>query len=340
MRPIKFLSFATFMLLAIPAEAGFWDDLFGLGDKSSSIPPASSSALSSSVAHTPLETSFSELPSVPLPSVPLPSALLPSIPVPSVAPSSIIPTPTPLPSPSPSPLPSSPPPKVSPTQSSSASLSASSSASPTTAAQKDSGDSGSNKTAIIAGTVCAIVSVIFAGIGYAFFVKTRRNNREARLYAKDNTSDTDRLAAHPNVLPHSAYMAQDNGYGTHEGYSNQYDVGDTRYVPQSPMVGMQPNSQQWDGYAQSAAYNNTPQYPQSAHYYDPAYAQDYNSPGQYTDPNQYQSYVSPVPVVAATNGYSRPHAYEDQDKTLTGQPAAVPTYQQKHALDHNYRQDW
>ncbi|KAL0085973.1 hypothetical protein F4703DRAFT_1852497 [Phycomyces blakesleeanus] len=186
------------------------------------------------------------------------------------------------------------------------------------------------------------------------------------------------IGGHSNIMPHSGYAAQDDIYGGngtqnqyHQyqyddlGYSTQYNNNgnmngaDLRYVPQSPMVGMQDNQQQqqWDSYAAQPAMYNSPQYPQSAHYYDPSYTQAYNNSGQYIDPNQYQSYTSSVPIpvsavsavsaavataavasiptatntaaaaattaavsdAAAAGGYSRPNAYDGHDKTLETQ---------------------
>ncbi|KAG2236999.1 hypothetical protein INT48_001766 [Thamnidium elegans] len=208
-------------------------------------------------------------------------------------------------------------------------------------------DGGSN-IGVIVGSVCGFVAIIGAGFAYAFFSKTRRNNRDKRLYTEtgnsypDNSYQPDHFNARPSpAIAASAVAAADQIHSGHQWDNQPYNYGNG--APQPPMATVTkqhdayystaPVSQM--GYSTSDTYysNNNQQYydpnagayydPQQ-HHYDPNYidSQKQQQHDLYTQQQQQhdpylQKHQSPVlnqaTIVPTNNVYSAPHSYSNEN---------------------------
>ncbi|KAI8877688.1 hypothetical protein K501DRAFT_288266, partial [Backusella circina FSU 941] len=194
------------------------------------------------------------------------------------------------------------------TSMSSSSMSSSPSAS---AAPDSSSDSGTNKTGVIIGSVCAFVAIIGAGFAYAFFSKTRRQNRRNQDYQQQHDMYNETPYSDPFVARPSPGITPAVAMNTTES------------------LHYQPNyqNQQWEMEQQQQYYNNqtamfSPVPSNAASPYAPPvnYPVQMNDPfNNYYDPNAaysqpYENYAAQPPMAShVTNPtvYSSPHSYPD-----------------------------
>lgn len=187
---------------------------------------------------------------------------------------------------------SSAPPMTSTTASSTSStVSTTSPSASASATPKEEETSGGSNIGVIVGSVCGFVAIIGAGFAYAFFSKTRRNNRRNKrlysdngeLYDHHNSYQPDQFNnARPSpALAASAIAAADdihhnsNNHGQWEMAQQQpYGYNNTMMSPQPPMAAV---AKQHDPY-----YNS----PQMGYAVDPNMASNNYYNGQaYYDPN-------------------------------------------------------
>ncbi|KAL9539634.1 hypothetical protein MBANPS3_010150 [Mucor bainieri] len=319
LKSINLIILLVALLLAQEIQAQFLCDLFNTCTSTTAAPGASSTAGPSS----------SVTPSVPASSssAPLPSSS--SVVVPSS--SSIKPSSSSKPpvTSSASPTPSSVAPSITSSVISTTASTTMSSTTPTASASetpKSEESSGGSNVGVIVGSVCGFVAIIGAGFAYAFFSKTRRNNRRnKRLYSENgdpyehhssyqpdpfnNTRPSPALAASAIAAADDIHKHSNNnnniGHGQWEMAEQQpYGYNNAMMSPQPPMAtvakqhdpyynspqmgyGADPNNY----YNGQAYYDPNAAYQQQQHY-DPHYDQHYAEP-QY-DPYQQQQHASPV----------------------------------------------
>lgn len=283
------------LVLVQEIKAQFLCDVFNTCPSSTAPEPSASHKPSSAIPSTPSSSAAPSHSSAPPPPSPSSTAPKPSS---SVA-SSAKPTHSSTPSEKPTSDASSTPSATD--HSSSTTLP---SATPSSSEPAD-GSKGGNNIGVIVGSVCGFVAIIGAGFAYAFFSKTRRNNRNKRLYSENGDmynnhnsyqSDPFKNARPSPALAASAVHAADDIH-QHNNNANQWGMMDhqqpyanynnnsaTMMSPQPPMAVV---AKQHDPY-----YTNSPQmtYPvdPNANYYN-------NQP--YYDPNmgyqqQQQHYVA------------------------------------------------
>ncbi|GAA5806123.1 hypothetical protein HPULCUR_011652 [Helicostylum pulchrum] len=218
-----------------------------------------------------------------------------------------------------------------------------------TATPKSDDDKGGSNIGVIVGSVCGFVAIIGAGFAYAFFSKTRRNNRDKRLYSEtgdsypDNTYQPDHFNARPSpAITASAVAAADQIHSGHQWDNQHYNYGNA--APQPPMATVTkqhdpyystaPVSQM--GYSTSDTYysNGTNQqqyydpnvaagayYDPQQHHYDPNYIDSQKQQQDLYTQQQHDPYLqthqSPAlnqATVAPTNNvYSAPHSYSNEE---------------------------
>lgn len=283
---------------------------------SASVLPSSSSSI---VAPTTIASSSIAAPTS--------SATSTSITVSSAAPSSTSSlAPTTLPSSTPSST-------FIPTSTTSLLTTTSASATPS-ATETQAAESGGSNIGVIVGSVCGFIAIIGAGFAYAFFSKTRRNNRDKRLHSQSddvytgkNGYQQDPYSRPSPAIAASAVAAAENIH-SHNQWNNNPSYN---YAPQTPMVAV---GKQHDPYYSTAPvsqmayptsdpyYNNNQQqyydpnaaYYDQQHHYDPHYV---DSQKQQYDPYA-QQHKSPVlinnnsPIITGSNVYSAPHSYSNE----------------------------
>lgn len=199
--------------------------------------------------------------------------------------------------------------------------------------------------------MCGFIAIIGAGFAYAFFSKTRKNNRNKRLYSETGDSYNNGSTYQPDpfaqnarpspALAASAAVAADNIHGHNNQWDHQQNYNYGNIAPQTPMTSV---AKQHDpyystgptqmGYANdpnmNGYYNNNYQ----QQYYDPnaAYYEQQHYDQNYVDSQkqQYDAYAAPqhqspvlnhnatnlapnhAPTTAASNVYSSPHSYPDE----------------------------
>lgn len=186
--------------------------------------------------------------------------------------------------------------------------------------------SGGSNVGVIVGSVCGFVAIIGAGFAYAFFSKTRRNNRRnKRLYSENgdpyehhssyqpdpfnNTRPSPAMAASAIAAADDIHKHNNNSnHGQWEMADQQpYGYNNAMMSPQPPMATV---AKQHDPYYNSPQmgygadpnnyYNGQAYYDPNAGYqqqqqqhYDPHYDQHYAEP-QYDPYQQQQQHASPV----------------------------------------------
>ncbi|CEP15442.1 hypothetical protein [Parasitella parasitica] len=294
------------------------------GASTTNVPSTSSNASTPSTSSSapPIRSSSSTLPSLtssiqPSSSVALPSSSSSSSPTPS----SVTPSKTS---------------KTSSTSSESKSSTLPSESSSTTSSDEEKpASSGGNNVGVIVGSVCGFVAIIGAGFAYAFFSKTRRNNRRNKRLDSEN-SDLYNNSYHPDsynntrpspALAASAVAAADgihsnNNRGQWDMAEQQYNYNNTT-MPMaaattqdsyytSPQMGYTVDSGNYYG---QDYYNSGYQQP----HYD-AYAIQQQSPVMNASmaplPNLPQQNLSSAPIATTnSNVYQTPHSYPEESTT-------------------------
>ncbi|KAI7903802.1 uncharacterized protein BX663DRAFT_505288, partial [Cokeromyces recurvatus] len=178
-----------------------------------------------------------------------------------------------------------------------------------------------NNIGVIVGSVCGFLAIIGAGFAYAFFSKTRRNNRKKRVYSSDigdygehDPFNNTRLS--PMAVTDDAWM--DSTYNNNNNNNNSNN--NSTMIPPSPQPPMAAIPKQHDMY-----YNNTtyidPYYNGQQHaYYEPnAITMGYQPQFQQYDPYLIQHppmttmHSSIMPATTNSTVYSAPHTYDVEE---------------------------
>ncbi|GAA5811375.1 hypothetical protein MFLAVUS_004809 [Mucor flavus] len=334
-----FLSIVVLLLVqGISAQCGFLF-LYPCTTTPVEKPPATTASNSA----VPTDSAVAS-PSIP-PVVPSPTSIASIPPSSSIAPSSALPSSTII---------APPPATLSSTSSSALPTETTPTATPSaTPTPKGDDDKGGSNIGVIVGSVCAFVAIIGAGFAYAFFSKTRKNNRDKRLYSEtgdsypDNSYQPNHFNARPSpAITASAVAAADQIHSGHQWDKQPYNYGNA--APQPPMATVTkqhdpyystaPMSQM--GYSTSDTYysNNTNNHQQQyydsnaagayydpqQHHYDPNYIdsqkqqQDMYTLQQQQQHDPYlQKHQSPAlnqaTIVPTNNVYSAPHSYSNEE---------------------------
>lgn len=336
---MRYLLLSVLILLCVQGNTAFFCEIFNTCSKTTntsepvlSATPIASQNSTSIASPTIASTVASTVAPTVAPTTVIPPSSTQTANVSSVA-SSAIPSPVSSATPTTTLIPSSTPPSLpsstfvpTTTSQSTTSTYVTPSAIPTQSA-----DSGSSNTGVIVGSVCGFVAIIGAGFAYAFFSKTRRNDRDKRLYSQSddnygNYPHQDLYSRPSPALAASAAAAADNIHG-HTQWDNNTSYN---YAPQAPMAAVAKHDPYYStapvsqmGYPASDPYYNTGQ----QQYYDPNgayYGQQQHYDPQYVDSQkqQYEPYAqqhrSPVlvntstPVTTSSNVYSVPHSYSNE----------------------------
>lgn len=324
---MRLLFLSVLVLLCVQGSVAFWCELLNNCPVTTTTPPppaASATPIgpqnSTSIAAPPTSviptTSITPSSSSPAPISTVVSSIKPSS-ISSAAPSSV-----PTSMPSSTSIPST-------TLETSSTTSATPSATPTQKAEESSG----SNIGVIVGSVCGFIAIIGAGFAYAFFSKTRRNNRDKRLYSQSGSDNYGNQSPHdlysrPSPALAASAAAAANNIHSHNQWDNNAPYN---YAPQTPMVAVAKHDPYYStapvsqmGYPTSDPYynNNQQQYydPNAAYYdpqqqhYDPHYVDSQKQ--QYEPYAQHQSPVmsnnNSIPVTTGSNVYSVPHSYSNE----------------------------
>ncbi|KAI9485737.1 MAG: hypothetical protein EXX96DRAFT_546286 [Benjaminiella poitrasii] len=201
----------------------------------------------------------------------------------------------------------------------------SSTASPTQSSSETDGDREGNNIGVIVGSVCGFVAVIGAGFAYAFFSKTRRNNRKKRLYSENGDYDEPDPFNSTRLSPMTATAGIEdvNQHNTNGWMDPTYTNTNNAIMSPPPMAAIPKQDMYYNtGYA-DPYYNG-----QQAAYYDMGYQPQFQQYDPYLAQQQQQQQqqqpLPPPPIVpmhspvmpATTNStvYSAPHTYDDEEK--------------------------
>ncbi|KAI7875740.1 uncharacterized protein EV154DRAFT_526442 [Mucor mucedo] len=324
---MRIIFLSVLVLLCVQGSVAFWCELLNNCPVSTTPPPPPAASA------TPIVPQNST--SIPAPTVITPPTSIAPSSTPPVASSTTVSSikPSSISSAAPSSVPTSMPSSTfTPTTTSETSTmtSATPSATPTNKPEESSG----SNIGVIVGSVCGFIAIIGAGFAYAFFSKTRRNNRDKRLYSQSddnnygNGGPQDLYSRPSPALAASAAAAANNIHG-----HNQYDNNTSyNYAPQTPMVAVAKHDPYYStapvsqmGYPTSDPYYNNNQqqyYDPNAVYYDPQ-QQHYDPHYVDSQKHQYEPYAqhqSPVlannnvstPITTSSNVYSVPHSYSNE----------------------------
>ncbi|KAF7728202.1 hypothetical protein EC973_006596 [Apophysomyces ossiformis] len=341
------------VLLASYVQAGFFDGIFGGGDKTTTTPapdattanPGSTSPVNPTTPDHPLSTTPVLPPTSQSPTAGQITSLLPS----PIPPTSSQQTTTQDPHPSTSLSPSTT--QRSNTRSSSnnnsesntsqqTSSSDSASASATSSSETENSNqkpASSSNTGVIIGSVCAFVAVIGAGFGYAFLSKTRKKNRKNRLYNQDNLPTHDYNSPDNNAhgpfdsrpspaMAAAAVVAADNIHQQqqHKPYNNWEDPhAGSQYAYNHPSHGMSPQMPP----AAATPTTHDPYYspPMTTTALNPAMNYpDAGVSGAYYNVHSPVSNASPTHYYEPAYGGNQYDPYAQQQQYTTVPPAATP----------------